>query len=281
MRAQGHACLPSTSYRLPSFSIFALAQVRPKFRKISQGQLTTAAPGWLRIAASAFRSPAFTRSWVSARSNSATATMIWNMSRPEGVLRSRLSRRRTNATPRASSSASALMRCLSDRFEIGEDQVHFPGNEQQHGKLDERQEESFVIVQVGGRRSKPIPSPRGRRWRCRGLHAAGVSHPRRKHPLNNGGDGRRIHREFDCLRRNAGGELAHPEDTSPPWRSHGAPLRRIRSHGVFRSSRASLAAIGSSRARTACPSTNPKPTNPKRNCGRGFSYPHWSTGTSR
>ena len=36
------------------------------------------------------------------------APMIWNMSRPEGVDRSRLSRKLTNAMPRASSSASAL-----------------------------------------------------------------------------------------------------------------------------------------------------------------------------
>jgi len=35
----------------------------------------------------ACRRPAFTRSWMSARSNSAMAPMIWNISRPEGVPR--------------------------------------------------------------------------------------------------------------------------------------------------------------------------------------------------
>jgi len=38
----------------------------------------------------AFRRPAFTRSWISARSHSAMAPMIWNINRPEGVLRSKV-----------------------------------------------------------------------------------------------------------------------------------------------------------------------------------------------
>ena len=47
----------------------------------------------------ALRRPARTRSWIRARSNSAMAPMIWNISRPAGVVRSKLSRRETKAIP--------------------------------------------------------------------------------------------------------------------------------------------------------------------------------------
>jgi hypothetical protein len=46
--------------------------------------------------------PALTLSWISARSNSAIAPIIWNISRPEGVEKSRLSRRLTKSTPNVS-----------------------------------------------------------------------------------------------------------------------------------------------------------------------------------
>src|ERR1035437_161216 len=60
--------------------------------------LTRGLPNRLPLAR-ALRSPALTRSWMSDRSNSAMAPMIWNIRRPEGVERSRLSRKLTNATP--------------------------------------------------------------------------------------------------------------------------------------------------------------------------------------
>jgi hypothetical protein len=61
------------------------------------------------------RMPARTRSWMRARSNSAMAPMIWNMRRPEGVLKSRLSRKLTKAIPREPKSASELTKCLRER----------------------------------------------------------------------------------------------------------------------------------------------------------------------
>src|ERR1019366_6864382 len=68
-------------------------------------------PNFLPLAR-ALRSPALTLSWISDRSNSAMAPMIWNISRPEGVLKSRLSRKLTKATPRASRSAREFTRNL-------------------------------------------------------------------------------------------------------------------------------------------------------------------------
>jgi hypothetical protein len=76
--------------------------------------ITRGLPSILPLAR-AFRSPARTRSWIRARSNSAMAPIIWNMSRPEGVLKSMLSLRLTNATPSAASSARALTKCFSER----------------------------------------------------------------------------------------------------------------------------------------------------------------------
>src|SRR5579872_4030904 len=46
--------------------------------------------------ARAFAKPERTRSWISDRSNSAIAPMTWNISRPEGVVRSIVSRSETN-----------------------------------------------------------------------------------------------------------------------------------------------------------------------------------------
>src|ERR1017187_827305 len=65
--------------------------------------------------ARAFRRPALTRSWISDRSNSAMSPMIWNIRRPDGVLRSRLSRKLMKATPYAQRSANAFTRCFSER----------------------------------------------------------------------------------------------------------------------------------------------------------------------
>ena len=53
----------------------------------------------LSVAPGVVKPPALTLSWISARSNSAIASTIWNINRPEGVLRSRLSFRLANATP--------------------------------------------------------------------------------------------------------------------------------------------------------------------------------------
>src|SRR5208337_3665219 len=64
-------------------------------------------PNFLPLAR-AFRRPALTRSWISERSNSAIAPMICSMRRPDGVLKSRLSRRLTKATPYAARSAGGL-----------------------------------------------------------------------------------------------------------------------------------------------------------------------------
>src|SRR5271167_48317 len=44
-----------------------------------------ALPNFLPLAR-ALRKPALTRSWISDRSNSAMAPMIWNIRRPEGVV---------------------------------------------------------------------------------------------------------------------------------------------------------------------------------------------------
>jgi len=49
--------------------------------------------------ARALRSPALTRSRTSEHSNSAMAPMIWKINRPDGVLRSKLSRKLMKATP--------------------------------------------------------------------------------------------------------------------------------------------------------------------------------------
>jgi hypothetical protein len=54
----------------------------------------------------ALRNPALTRSWIEARSNSAMAPMIWNIRRPEGVVRSSWSRNDTKLTPTAARAAT-------------------------------------------------------------------------------------------------------------------------------------------------------------------------------
>jgi hypothetical protein len=63
----------------------------------------------------AFRMPAFTRSWMRARSNSAIAPIIRNIRRPDGVVRSRLSRRLTKSIPSDSNSARELTKWRRDR----------------------------------------------------------------------------------------------------------------------------------------------------------------------
>ena len=62
-------------------------------RRISEmSTATDGRPSRLPLAR-ALRRPALTRSCISDLSNSAIAPIIWNMSRPDGVLRSRLSRK--------------------------------------------------------------------------------------------------------------------------------------------------------------------------------------------
>lgn len=73
----------------------------PRTTKALHGAATTPASTWARglpnflPLARALRKPALPRSWISDRSNSAIAPMIWNIRRPEGVERSRLSHRCT------------------------------------------------------------------------------------------------------------------------------------------------------------------------------------------
>lgn len=62
----------------------------------------------------ASRTPAFTRSRISDRSRSAIASTMWNITRPDCVYRSKLSRTLRKATPRESRSVRALRRCLRD-----------------------------------------------------------------------------------------------------------------------------------------------------------------------
>jgi hypothetical protein len=66
--------------------------------------------------ARAFLVSARRRSCISARSNPPMAPAIWKMRQPDGVLRSKLSLRLTNATAMASMSAGAANRCLSGRL---------------------------------------------------------------------------------------------------------------------------------------------------------------------
>ncbi len=76
------------------------AQERPCVRTraiLEASTITRGLPSRLPFAR-AFRKPARTLSWMSARSSSAIVPMIWNISRPEGVLKSRLSRKLMNAT---------------------------------------------------------------------------------------------------------------------------------------------------------------------------------------
>ena len=72
--------------------------------------------------------PARMRSTINDRSNSAMAPTIWNISLPEGVLKSQLSLRETKVTPRASSSAIAVTRCLSDLPKRSSFQTRIPSN---------------------------------------------------------------------------------------------------------------------------------------------------------
>jgi hypothetical protein len=72
---------------MPTPSSFAIArQDVPEARNASTRDSATNTRGCPSLTPLAFalRSPAFTRSWIWARSNSAIAPMIWNMSRPAG-----------------------------------------------------------------------------------------------------------------------------------------------------------------------------------------------------
>src|SRR5208282_4587784 len=106
----------------PSFSEI-VRQEAPEARSeaiLAASTTTLGRPSRLPLAR-ACRRPALTRSWISDHSNSAIAAIIWNISRLEGVPRSKLSLKLTNAKPTASSSARALIRCLSDlpkRFDL-------------------------------------------------------------------------------------------------------------------------------------------------------------------
>ena len=67
--------------------LHTLDQERPSERNAATRRASTAArgrPNFLPFAR-ALRRPARTRSWISARSNSAIAPIIWNISRPDGV----------------------------------------------------------------------------------------------------------------------------------------------------------------------------------------------------